>query len=265
MVYAHYKKKAGSSSIIMCPGHLVYKWQREVERLVPNAKGYVVENISELMALENKIKDKNKKEHAFIILSKENAKFSYESRPAAIWSITKGCYVCPGCGQRLYKEVWIGKGRDRTKIKEYLDEKDFAKEYAYNAECPNKISKLHKDTNTWHEEECKTKLWTPLNRFEENPKWIKLGTEGWIMRRHIQSLHDDYFARRKELNKKEQAFLVRLMDKMQEIEEIGRAKSSTNGVRKYSIAKYARERLKGHIDYLLLDELNLAPHTVMCA
>ena len=77
----------------MCPGHLVEKWQREVERLVPNSKGYIVENISELMLLEDKIKDKYKREHSFIILSKENAKFSYEKRPAAVWSKSKGCFV----------------------------------------------------------------------------------------------------------------------------------------------------------------------------
>lgn len=255
MVYSHYGKKAGSSTIVMCPGHLVIKWQREIERLVPNAKGYIVENISELMALEDKIKNKNKKEHSFIILSKENAKFSYEKRPAALWSDSKKSFTCPECGQALFKEVYMGEGRQKYKVKAPLEKRDFAKEYAFNLVCGNEVKVYNNEKNKWEKQDCNAKLWTPLNRYETNCKWLKLGTEGWIMRKHFNELHDDYFARRNELNKKEQGFLLRLIDKKQELEETGEMKSSSNGVRKYSIAKYVRERMKGHIDYVILDEL----------
>lgn len=265
MAYAHYGKKAGSSSIIMCPGHLVEKWQREVERLVPNAKGYIVENISELMALEDKLKDKYKKEHSFIILSKENAKFSYEKRPAAVWSRVKGCFVCPECGQALFKEVYKGEGRRRYKIREKLTEKDFLKEYAYNIICGNEVQKYDAEKNKNVKVPCEAKLWTPLNRYEQKSKWVKLGSEGWIMKSHFEEMYDDYFSRRETLNKKEQGFLLKLMDKKDELKETGKISSSSNGVRKYSVAKYIRERLKGSIDYFIADELNLAPHTVMCA
>lgn len=266
MTYAHYNKKAGMSSIIMCPGHLVVKWKREVERLVPNAKGYIVENISELKALESKIKDKYKKEHAFIILSKENAKFSYEKRPAAIWSASKNTFVCPECGQTLFKEVFMGKGRNRVKIREKLTTKDFAKEYAFNIVCKNNVEVFNKEKNAKEKRVCNAKLWTPLNRFEKNPQWVKLGAEGWLMKRHFMAIYNDYFARRETLNKKEQGYLLKLMEKKEELDNSGDLTSSTRGVRKYSIAKYVRERLKGAIDYFIADELDfMAPHTVMCA
>lgn len=266
MTYAHYAKKAGMSSIVMCPGHLVIKWKREIEKLVPNAKGYIVEDISELKALEPKIKDKYKKEHSFIILSKENAKFSYEKRPAAIWSTSKETFVCPECGQTLFKEVFIGKGRNRTKIKEKLTVKDFAKEFAFNIVCKNTIEVFNKEKNTKEKKTCNAKLWTPLNKYEKNPQWIKLGAEGWLMKKHFMEIYNDYFARRETLNKKEQGYLLKLMEKKEELDNSGDIKSSTKGVRKYSIAKYVRERMKGYIDYFIADELDLmAPHAVMCA
>lgn len=256
IVYSHYGKKAGSSTIIMCPGHLVVKWKREVERFVPNAKGYIVENISELMALEDKLKDKYKKEHSFVILSKENAKFSYEKRPAAIWSESRKTFVCPECGKPLFKEVYIGEGRNKYKTRVPLDKRDFAKEYAFNLVCGNKTKVYNTEKSKWEETSCKAKLWTPLNKFEKDCKWLKLGSEGWIYRAHFNEMYNDYFARRNELNKKEQAFLLRLIDKKQELDETGSMTSSSNGVRKYSIAKYVRERLKGYIDYFVADELH---------
>lgn len=256
MAYAHYGKKAGMSSIIMCPGHLVIKWKREVERLVPNAKGYIVENISELKALESKLKDKYKKEHTFVILSKENAKFSYEKRPAAIWSTSKNTFVCPECGQTLFKEVYIGKGRDRVKIREKLTPKDFSKEYAFNIVCKNSVEVFNKEKNCKETKTCNAKLWTPLNRYEENPQWVKLGAEGWLMKRHFIETYNDYFARRESLNKKEQSYLLKLIEKKEELDNSGDITSSTRGVRKYSIAKYVRERLKGSIDYFIADELH---------
>ena len=46
ITYAHNKKKSGMTNVIMCPSHLTLKWKREVERLVPNGKGYIIKNIS---------------------------------------------------------------------------------------------------------------------------------------------------------------------------------------------------------------------------
>lgn len=265
-VYAHYRKKAGSSTVVLCPGHLVVKWKREIERLVPNAKGYIVENIKELIALEDKITNKFKREHTFVIISKENAKFSYETKPAVLWSKSKKAFVCPECGQKIRKTVTMGEGRNKYRVKVPVDKRDFAKEYSFNMECDNEIRVFDTERGKWTNKKCGAKLWTPLNREDKNSKWVKLGTEGWLYADHILELHDEYFAKRKDLNKKEQGFLLRLIEKKEEFEENGRFTSSSNGVRKYSIAKYIRERHRGDFDYLIADELNLmAPRTVMCA
>lgn len=266
IVYSHYKRKSGSTSIIMCPGHLVVKWKREVERFVPNAKGYIVENISELIALEDKIKNKDKKEHTYIIISKENAKFSYETRPAALWSEHKKSFVCPECGEPLHKEVTVGEGRRKAKRLIKLEKNDFAKETSFNQVCKNKKLIYNTKKSSWETVPCNAKLWTPLNKYESTTNWIKLGADGWIMKKHFNDMYEDYFARRETLNKKEQKLLLKLMEKKEELNETGNLTSSTKGVRKYSIAKYVRERLKGYIDYFIADELDMmAPHTVMYA
>ncbi len=194
------------------------------------------------------------------------AKFSYEKRPAAIWSKSKECFVCPECGKTLFKEIYKGEGRKKYKVRERLTEKDFIKEYAYNIVCGNDVNKFDSKKNRIVKVPCNAKLWTPLNKFEKDSKWIKLGSEGWIMKSHFEEMYNDYFSRRETLNKKEQGFLLKLMEKKDELKETGDISSSANGVRKYSIAKYVRERLKGHVDYFIADELDLmAPHTVMCA
>lgn len=267
IVYSHYKKKSGSSNVILCPGHLVEKWKREVESLIPNAKAYIIENIKQVINLKNKIKNKNKKEHMFLILSKDTAKFSYEKRPSAIWSISKKCFVCPKCGKPLFKEETETIGSRRYKKKVYLKELDFLKELSYNLSCQNEIVKIDKNGKKQNII-CGEKLWTPVNRYDNDCDWIKLGNQGWIMKKHFNFLYNDYYtkAANNTLNKKEQIFLSKMIEKKQELDETGELNSSTKGVRKYSIAKYIRERLKGYIDYFIADELDImAPHTVMCA
>lgn len=256
MVYSHYRSKAGSSSVIMCPGHLVEKWKREVEKFVPNAKGVIVENINDLIRIEDDIRNKYKKHHLFVIMSKETAKFSYEQRPVAVWSSSRRGYVCPDCGKPLTKTVFYGKGKDKYKVDVPLDINEFQKPNQFNQVCSNKVRYFDSETLTYKEKECGSKLWGPVNRFDTNIKWVKLGKEGWMYRRHFQNIYDDYFSRRETLNKKEQAYLLTLIEANDQLATTGSIKSSTNGVRKYSIARYMRERLKGKVDYLLLDEVH---------
>lgn len=239
--YAHYGKKVGMTNIVMCPSHLVKKWKNEVERLVPNAKGYIVKTVSDLKAIENKIKAVVKNEHTYIIMSKESAKISYEMRPAAVWSVSKNTFVCPCCGQKLYKTVKIGSGRYAEYKKEDFGPTDMMRQMAYNSECMNL--------------NCRANLWSPLNKEEQNPKWIKLGATGWIMFRHIDQVYNRLVMKEK-LDKKDSELFSRLSDIKEAIEN-GDQFKGMKAPRRYSMAKYIRERYKGHIDYFICDELHL--------
>ena len=63
--------------LVLCPPHLVRKWQREVKATVPSANAVIVRTISDLERVR----------HAggwplFVILSREQAKLSYRWKPA---------------------------------------------------------------------------------------------------------------------------------------------------------------------------------------
>ena len=98
----HANRDKGYNVVVVCPSHLVNVWTREIEERIPNAKAYIIYDFKELKELEPKLRNKNKIENSYIILSKERAKMSYEKRPAAIWSRSKNTFICPECGQILY-------------------------------------------------------------------------------------------------------------------------------------------------------------------
>lgn len=241
ITYAHYGKKVGMTNMVMCPSHLVFKWKKEIERLVPNSRAYIVKNIHDLIKLEPKIKAKVKLEHTYIIMSKENAKFSYEKRPAAIWSVSKKTFVCPCCGQKLTKKVKFGTGRRAIVEKVDFTETDMLTKMAYNTYCMN--------------DKCKAELWAPLNKDEENPQWAKLGATGWIMFRHVDTIFNR-LSQKSKLDKKEAELFSKIVDLKNAMDE-GTAMKGLKAPRKYSIAKYIRERYKGKIDYFICDELHL--------
>lgn len=258
IAYSHYKKKSGMTNVIMCPSHLVEKWKREVERLVPNGKGYIIKDIKDLIEIERKIKNKYKLENAFIIISKETAKFSYETRPATIWSISKKTFVCPCCGQSLYKKERIGSGRSARTIDVDFKETDMLTKMAYNTTCMNTVRKYNKELSKWEEVECNASLWAPLNKLDHNTGWVKLGKSGWVLRKHIDDLFNELISRRT-LNKKEGELFAKIAEAKNTLDD-GEELKGLKAPRKYSIAKYIRERFKGDVDYFLCDEINVSLH-----
>ena len=214
-----------------------------METYVPNAKGYIVHNIDELLELEPKLKDRNKVENSFVIMSKEIAKLGYDKRPAAVWSKSKRCYVCPDCGKPIYK--WENQqqnyySRRKIKVKVNLTELDFLKPLTHNQECP----------------ECKTKLWTALNRDDNTHSWIKLGEAGWIQQEFIASKTEEFLAKEK-IDKKDTTLFNKLFDQYTYYQENGCYNITYKGPKKYPVSDYIHERMRGVFDYLALDEAHL--------
>ena len=247
----------GFNALIMAPSHLVEKWKEEMERFIPNSKGYIVHNLDELLELENKLRNKNRAENMFVIMSKEIAKLGYDERPAAVWSKTKGCYVCPECGQPLYKEMSVQQqySRRKVKVKVKLTELDFTKQFAHNVYCPNKIKVWNEEKHTYEEKECHAKLWTALNR-DESHGWLKLGEQGWIREEHIVKVTEDFMAK-EIINKKETALFDRLFEQYDLYQNGEPFKHTYKGSKKYPVAKYIKKRMNGVFDYLALDEAHL--------
>ena len=255
IAYAHHNKKSGMTNVVMCPSHLVEKWKREVEKLVPNAKGYIIHEVKDLISIERKIKNKHKLENSFLIISKEAAKFSYEMRPCTIWSNFKDSFVCPCCGQVLKKKVRVGSGQSAITMIRDFEKLDMIKPLVMNSTCTNTIMKYNTKTNIMEEVDCNASLWAPLNKYDNNTGWIKLGKSGWIMQKHIDDLFN-LFANRQTLTKKERELFSRIVEAKNTLDDGDKLKGM-KAPRKYSIAKYIRERFKGSIDYFLADEIHL--------
>jgi hypothetical protein len=256
--YVHHGKN-GYVCMVMAPSHLTNKWKREVERLVPNGKGYIIKNLEQLLALDSKIRNP-KNENMYIIISKESAKFGYEYKPAVKWSRSKRGFVCPECGQRLMKKIFVGTGRQKESILVPLEKRDFVKQYAYNVVCENHTRKWDGDSGAWTEETvCGTKLWSPLNNQDlMNTGWLKLGSEGWIMTQHVDDIFGELISQ-ETISRRDATFLAKLSEKRLELlhSDSDDVRSTSRAPRKYQVAKYIREHYKGLIDYFIADELHL--------
>jgi SNF2 family DNA or RNA helicase len=78
-------------TLIMCPGHLVGKWQREAKETIPEANAIIVRKLADVM----KLGKRKPKTCEYVIVSKDRAKLGYAWRPAVIEK--QGRYWCPQC------------------------------------------------------------------------------------------------------------------------------------------------------------------------
>ena len=100
--------------LVMCPGHLVRKWRREIEQTVPDAGTAIIGSWKDMMVMTKYPKLKPFGRQYFIV-SKETMKLGAFKRPAAIWRppvyatkgkrrgslIREGRWTCPICGQTV--------------------------------------------------------------------------------------------------------------------------------------------------------------------
>ena len=78
-------------TLIMCPGHLVKKWQREVLETIPDAEANIIRYLGDVLSLDTKEPEVPE----YVIVSKDRAKLGYAWKPAALHK--NGSYYCPDC------------------------------------------------------------------------------------------------------------------------------------------------------------------------
>lgn len=82
-------------TLVMCPGHLVKKWQREVVETVPDAQARIVRNLDDLLRIGRIGEPENPE---YVVVSKDRAKLGYAWRPAAAKD-RNGGYHCTDCNE----------------------------------------------------------------------------------------------------------------------------------------------------------------------
>lgn len=226
-----FAKHDGFNAVIMCPAHLVNKWQREITKYVPNAEAYIIKNINDIIKLNSKIRNRHKKKSLFMIMSKESAKLDNEYRPNAIYSISKKAFICPHCGKTLRTKDKVS---DRYYMPTILNDIDMCKQSSQNEECHN----------------CGTKLWVTVS--DNNDGWIKLGANGWFQKNRLNALHEQLLNDANKLKKQDSNILYAI----EQYQEDNKKYPQPNYSR-YPIAKYIRRYYKGYINYVIGDELHL--------
>lgn len=256
-------------NIVMCPSHLVKKWEEAIKADIPYAKVTVIRGIKQLCKLKKRGKERTCKE--FYIMSKETGKLSYtymplptqvkkrnvamavckkckEMRPAALPNQCEcGCrewemqdcgfsargMVCPECGNLLYGAD-VNDCSDREK--KPLQPADFAMQTRANRTC------RHCGILLWHPA-CE-----PVNR-TLSFKPIRVHKKGWIKMTHWSNM-----ARK---NKKTVWVHERWKDDY--LAQNGLFKEDVTypkvtGVRKFAPSRYIKKYLKGFFDFAIFDE-----------
>lgn len=106
-------------NIIMCPGHLVEKWAKELKEQIPYCNTVIINDFSQLLELRNKGARRTHRE--FYVISKDFGKLTYQSRPSVSKRryariMKKECascgheyleagHTCPKCESREYKLI----------------------------------------------------------------------------------------------------------------------------------------------------------------
>ena len=87
-----------SRTIVMCPGHLVKKWRREIIKTIPHAKAQILRKLGDVMKIDTETVNK---EPEYYIVSKDRAKLSYAWIPAVNFCRIKNGNTCPTCGELI--------------------------------------------------------------------------------------------------------------------------------------------------------------------
>lgn len=146
-------------SLVVCPGHLVGKWKREIESLIPNARVQILRDWKELLSIDPKQRPETPE---YFIVSRSRMKLHYQERCGAV-RLQRGQHVvyrCPDCGVYL-PDRWNMERKGKK-----------------NEKCLS----------------CGTKLWQADNT--KSPRysmaeWISKRMKGWIDYLIIDEVHED--------------------------------------------------------------------------
>lgn len=144
-------------ALVVCPGHLVHKWEREVKSTVPNAKVKILRDFKDLVKIDPKVRPTVPE---YVIVSRSRVKLTYMERLGAVHFPRRDVYRCPDCGVYL-PDRW-----------------NMTRKSQRNSKCP----------------ECGTKLWQADNsrtRRYSMADWILKRMKGWLDYVILDEIHED--------------------------------------------------------------------------
>ena len=151
--------KGFKKSLILCPPHLVKKWEREIKVTIPQAKTFILKTTQDI---EKAVKFTPKDSISYFIISRERAKLSYYWKPAYILRQqgSEQLPACPDCGAFIVNNEGIPLSPELIRKK--------------RLRCNNKISP---------EKLCNASLWQADRK----------GPRRYALSEYIKKHHKNYF------------------------------------------------------------------------
>jgi hypothetical protein len=214
------RKQTKTFNLVICPAHITEKWMREINESLPDTFAGIVSSITGFDRLYSDY-EKGGVKNCYAVISKENARDGYIRAPAVLWSTRKGAFICPDCGETVMMVISDGAAQYAVPSDQFF----FKRENRYNHKCTY----------------CGSMLWTTLNPYADNGKWVKVGGYGFVYAQKAS----EHFGKVKK---------PQFEDK---IHSIMAGKYKTAGAhRKYPLSSYIKKKYRGRIDGLIVDELH---------
>jgi SNF2 family DNA or RNA helicase len=109
MGIVHTHAKAGYRALIMAPGQLTNKWERELKETIPGCEVFHIDKWTDLIPL---CEYGEAVKPTWYILSRDRAKLGAKWRPAYVKRPNEDGLRCPKCGQMLTKQREEGAAQD---------------------------------------------------------------------------------------------------------------------------------------------------------
>ena len=244
-IYTHTQKK-NPVTMVMCPGHMVEEWKKEILRLYPFAEAHIVEKLNQLQKFEPIIRQKKATSPLFLIFGKDSCKMEYDERPYLHWNDRKNQYELPN---KKYVEI---KKTDRTNYrsaKRYMEQlmyflKPTSKnQYAFFNAGGHITTEYKKNTKL-------TKLWTAAS--SNNGEWVKIAKVGWVN----TLLAKAFVARVDRMAANGEEIATDIL-KAYDIAAAALDQETAKPLVRCNLSDYVCRRMKNCIDYFIADEVHL--------
>lgn len=252
-VDAHARKRnhKNYAALVMCPGTMPKEWHDTISSTLPFSDCVMINNLSDIIGLKEKINDKKRKRPIFGIITYSTAKNGYDERPSCVYSKTNRAFICPDCGGKITFEKKIipsltSEKTDVVSMNAY--DTDFFEKNDQNSMCPY----------------CGASFWEPATKNNIN-NWIKITKVGWIQKNRISRVIKT-LENIDDVNITFQGEYIRQIDRKKLRTkynylceyQFASKKNVMKLVSSFPIARFIRQHMRKDFDYVICDEA----HTV---
>ncbi len=258
-------------NVVMCPGHLVEKWAKEIRQQVPYAKVTILNSLSQLIGIKKGGAARTKRD--WYIIGKDFAKLGYQSAPLPKRSGYRPAYArkCTVCGTVSFDfrgRPFVCASCKGTEFR--LSQISSVPEEGMV--CPFCNHLLMENRNCVDVEEEPPKPLTGMAFTAQNSRNARChicGESLWQPHVANLSLPDrkkrvspwyqvTHYSNKTHKAKKTVWMHEEYADSyFQGIQEEPLGEKRSQGIRKYPPASYVKKHLKGFFDFLILDEAHL--------